>query len=331
MKSVSDLLLTGGTGFFGRALLRYWIAGAGQLDTPSHVTVLSRNPDAFKEAYPEFRAVPWLRFTQGDVCDSASLPSGMAYSHIIHAAADSTLGPQLSCLSRYDQIVNGTRNVLDLAARCQSARVLFMSSGAVYGPQPAHLPKLPEDWLGMSDPLIPANAYGIAKKTAEHLCALYADAFGIQTVIARCFAFVGPDLPLGVHFAVGNFIRDALRGKEITVSGDGTAIRSYLDQRDLSHWLYSLLMRGRPGHAYNVGSEQAITMADLALLVRDTLAPEKPIRVLGVRSAANERSRYVPNVEKIQAELMLRQTISLAESIDYTAREVIKRGAYSTG
>ncbi len=323
-------LLTGGTGFFGRALLQYWgDCFLAQHPTPT-VTLLSRAPDAFLRQAPNLAQQPWLRLVQGDICDAASLPQGVAFTHILHAAADSTLGPRLTPLQRYDQIVNGTRNLLSLAVQCQAQRFLLTSSGGVYGNQPN--PANPatnaananigvrEDWHGMPDPLNPAHAYGVAKRAAEHLCALYQEQFGLPTVIARCFAFVGPDLPLEVHFAIGNFIRDALWRDAITVAGDGMAMRSYLDQHDLAHWLHTLLHHGHAGQAYNVGSDQAISIADLATLVRDTLAPNKPVQILGTPDPTRLRHVYVPNIDKIQRDLDVHITISLADSIRHTGR-----------
>jgi UDP-glucuronate decarboxylase len=164
----------------------------------------------------------------------------------------------------------------------------------------------------------PSTAYGQAKRAAEHLCALVGEQHGLETVVARCFAFVGADLPLNVHFAIGNFIRDALTADAITVSGDGTPLRTYLHQSDLAHWLFTLLERGRSCEAYNVGSDEVISIANLAHLVRDVLAPEKPVHILGKPDPGAARNRYVPDIRKVQQQLGLSVTVSLADAIRRT-------------
>ena len=118
-----------------------------------------------------------------------------------------------------------------------------------------------------------------------------------------------------MHFAIGNFIRDALTADAITVSGAGTPLRTYLHQSDLAHWLFTLLENGRPGQAYNVGSDEVISIADLAHLVRDILAPDKPVHILGKADIGAARNRYVPDISKAQQQLGLSVTIPLAEAI----------------
>ncbi len=314
--TIDAVLLTGGTGFFGRALLRHWRA----LDTCGgrvpQVTLLSRSPVAFFQRHPEFRSLPWLTLVEGDVTKLESFPARREFGHVLHAAADSTLGPMLTPLQRYEQIVDGTRNLLEFARSCGKPRFLLVSSGGVYGPQPAELDAIPETYCGMPDPLVAGHAYSIAKRAAEHLCALYQDAYGIEVVVARCFAFVGRDLPLDAHFAIGNFIADALAGRPIRVSGDGTPVRSYLDQHDLARWLLVMLERGRPGRAYNVGSGEAITIAALADLVREVIAPSMAVQLAGsAHSLGNFRNRYVPDVSRAREELGLEVTLPLRGAI----------------
>lgn len=321
------LFITGGTGFFGKAVLRYLLAhNTLYLDgLPDEVVVLTRSSERFINEYIEFSELPWLRFHVGDIEDLSSLPKGEKYTHVLHAAADSTNGAHLSPLQRYDQIVNGTRNLLDFAVASGADRFLFTSSGAVYGTQPDHLDRIPEDWNGIPDPLNAGNSYGIAKRSAEHLCALYGNQFGLNTIIARCFAFVGQDLPLDAHFAIGNFIRDALWGNEIIVNGDGTPQRSYLDQEDLAHWLFTLLEKGVAAQAYNVGSDQSITITKLAHLVRDIVAPDKPVCILGGSTGNKDRNIYVPNINRVRTELNLDVKISLEDSIRKTAQISCRR------
>jgi len=312
----TSILLTGGTGFMGRALLRHWHNEPA--DRPHKVVAISRNPKGFIHSFPDLASFAWLDLRLGDVVNPSTLPQE-PFDHVIHAAADSTLGAQLSPMERYLQIVDGTRNLLKLAVASRSKRFLLLSSGAVYGSRNADQAVPDEDDCGAPDPLVPENAYGIAKRTAEFLGALAWHNHGLEVVTARCFSFVGRDLPLDVHFAIGNFIRDAMWRDRITVSGDGTPLRSYMDQRDLSRWLLALLCRARAGQAYNVGSEEALTLANLAHLVRDTLAPHKAVHI-AAEQRAEQRSLYVPSTRKAQYELGLDLQYALKDSILETKR-----------
>lgn len=308
------VFVTGGTGFFGKALLRHWATSADV--SGWRFTLLSRDPDRFRATHGDLLRGLDVQLHRGDILDPASLPADASFTHVLHAATDSSAGEALTPLARFDQIVQGTRHVLELARSLGRPRMLLTSSGGVYGPPPAGVDAIAESWNGMPDPLEPHNAYGVAKRQAEHLCALYHDAFGIETVIARCFAFVGEDLPLDAHYAIGNFIRDALAGGEILVKGDGTPLRSYLDQRDLARWLTTMLLRGKPLRAYNVGSDEAVSIAELAhAIARQCPASSVRIQRQPVAGSAIERLRYLPDVSRAREELGLQVEIGLADAI----------------
>jgi dTDP-glucose 4,6-dehydratase len=141
---------------------------------------------------------------------------------------------------------------------------------------------------------------------------------GPACVIARGFAFVGPHLPLDTHFAVGNFLRDGRAGGPIVVKGDGTAMRSYLYASELAIWLWTMLASGRPGRAYNVGSEEAVSIAELARLVARLFGVEARIDG-GPRDPSLPPERYVPSVKRAREELALVQRIDLATGLRRTA------------
>jgi dTDP-glucose 4,6-dehydratase len=216
----------------------------------------------------------------------------------------------------YRADVDGTRRILDFAARCGATRFLFTSSGAVYGSVPVHMTHVPEDFAPA-----PETAYGRAKLEGELLCAQYAQQFGLAAIIARMFAFLGPALPLNANFAIGNFIRDAMAGGPITVKGDGTARRSYLYAADMAVWLWTLLLEGESAKPYNVGSPDALSIAELARLVVENTNPRGSIVTLG-GEVPGAGSVYVPSVERAARGLQLRPLVPLDEGIRRMFREM---------
>ncbi len=312
------LFITGGTGFFGCWLLESFAWANDKLGLGAKAVVLTRNAEVFRNKVPHVASHPAIQFHIGDVQDF-DFPAG-SFSHVIHAATEANAKLSVeNPLLVFETIVAGTRRTLEFARHGGARKFLLTSSGAVYGRQPPEITHLPETYPSGPATDEPGSAYGEGKRAAEMLCTLYGHQFGLEPKIARCFAFVGPYLPLDIHFAIGNFIRDAIVGDHIRVGGDGTPYRSYLYAADLAIWLWHLLMRAQPGRAYNVGSAEAISIADLAHAVARSVRPTAKITFGRVPEPGRPPTRYVPAIDRAQAELGLAPTVPIAEAIRRTA------------
>ena len=337
-----SILLTGGTGFFGLWLIELidWLRRTHRIDINLHV--VSRDPEAILFQRPIYHNRKWLSFISGDV-RSFEPPSGKI-DYVIHAAADTSVSASRQPLELFDVICSGASHVFKTAHFLGAHRVLLVSSGAVYGPylfenilqeleqgiiDPVYVSKkygsvelggfekISEIAKTAPDPLKLSSAYGEGKRVSEALGAYIAHTTDLQIVTARCFAFIGAGLPLDGHFAIGNFIRDAIKGRDISLNSTGRTERSYMYAADLAIWLFTLLLKGRAGEAYNVGSDQKIDILSTARLVRDQLSPEQQITF--ANKASNDASFYVPDIKKAHIELGLNSWTPLDLAVRRTA------------
>ena len=169
-----------------------------------------------------------------------------------------------------------------------------------------------------------ASAYGEGKRVCEALGTYLVDGSAFEVVSARCFAFLGAGLPLSGHFAIGNFIRDALENCDLHLNSTGKSQRSYLYGADLAVWLMTLLLNGRAGAAYNVGSDRELDVLSAARRVRDTLKPELSVRI--AENASTAASFYVPDIERARSELGLDVWTDLELAIRRTAQDALSFG-----
>lgn len=293
------LFLSGCTGFFGKSLLDYRLHHPEWKWAKADWVILSRSPERFIKENPTLAQQPGISFVAGDIRDFA-FPEG-EFDAIIHSATSAVI--TLADEEMTSVILDGTRRVIDFAAAKGCKKLLFTSSGAVYGPRTSPASE--------NDECLPVTAYGKGKLQAE---LMLLDS-GLDVKIARCFAFAGKHLPRTIHYAIGNFIQNCLDGQPIVINGDGTPLRSYMYADDLVEWLFTILERGEPGRPYNVGSDKALSIRELAASVRSILGVKNEIVVKGKPDLAKSPSVYVPVIERAKYELGLTACTEMFDTI----------------
>jgi nucleoside-diphosphate-sugar epimerase len=313
--SGARVFLTGGSGYIGRWLLASFVRANERYKLDAQVVVLARDPDKFLENSPELVAHPSIRVIGGDV-QTYTFPEGR-FTHIIHAAFESDPRAYAEHPMRMlGMMLSGARRVLDFSLQSGTARFLLVSSGAVYGRQPQDVDCIPEDYAGEPDVRDPCSTLGEANRLSETLCLTYARHYGLQVKIARCFHSFGPFMKSDSNIPVARYMLEALRGGPIRINGDGVACNSYLYGADLAAWLWTILIKGRGGHVYNVGSDQPISNVDLARLVGRLFDPPVDILIDQELTKPGILERYVPSISRAQQELNLSPTIPLKDAIE---------------
>jgi dTDP-glucose 4,6-dehydratase len=290
--------ITGGTGYVGAWLLELLLHSHDRLRLDLQVAVLTRAPDGFRSRLPHLAEHPAVQVVAGDLSCLRELST--RFDHGVHAGGDAT--PTKGSIATFDGLLEGTRTFCEFASRSGCQRLLNMSSGAVYGRQPWSTQRLSEHHA--SGPFEgEAGAYGLGKLASEWLANELGHAAGVAVVHARLFAMLGPYIPLQQRFAAGQFFADAVAGRPIRVNSQGTAQRSYLYAGDVAVWLLTLLLRGEAGQAYNVGSEQPISILALAEQIAELAGGR--VEVAGPLGAAAAPTVYVPDTQRARQQLGL--------------------------
>jgi len=313
-----SIFLTGGTGFFGKWLLESFIYVNNKLELNAKITTLTRNPEAFLKEYPFYKEhTSSVHFVKGDIL-IYDFNLDQKFQYIIHAAtaASDSLNKN-NPLLMMDTITLGTRKVLDFAITQPIEGFLFISSGAVYGKQPYDISKIQESDSFKIDINNSNAAYSEGKRIAELYCSTYFEKYNLPVKIARCFAFVGPYLPLDTHFAIGNFINNVIKNEDIVIMGDGSNTRSYMYASDLSIAIWKILLIGNNNKPYNVGLDTAYTLKEIALILKKNY--RNNVQILNINKDL-PKNVYVPNINTLINELGIKHFVQIEEAIQKTIK-----------
>ncbi|MBD9734709.1 GDP-mannose 4,6-dehydratase [Streptomyces sp. H28] len=263
------VVVTGGAGFVGSHLC------AALLDAGAAVTCV----DDFCTGRPENIAPlldrPGFTLVQADVAEE--LPVRRTPDLVLHFASPASPADYLRLpLHTMETGSLGTRNALELA-RAAGARFVLASTSEVYG-DPQQNPQEERYW-GNVNPVGPRSVYDEAKRFGEALTTAYADAHGTDTCIVRLFNTYGPRMRGHDGRAVPTFVRQALDGEPLTVTGDGRQTRSLSFVDDTVAGILAAAAHGLRGPV-NIGNPGEITMLELAELVIELAGSDSEIRFI---------------------------------------------------
>lgn len=321
---MASLLVIGGSGFFGKSILDAFqrnLLDSWDIDT---LMIMARHPEELKKNHSQL-ITSKVKLLKGDIASINELPFA---DYVIHAAASTDArNYNLAPLKERSNIIRGTLNYCELAKKFnQKSKIVYVSSGAVYGTQPYDLEKIHEDFDFLDAEQLPESKrdYAYAKRDSEKAIANLG-MIGLNVSIARCFAFIGPWLPLDQHFAIGNFINDGLNFRSINVNARHKVYRSYMYADDLVAWLMTIAEKSSTSSpVYNVGSDQSILIDELAQKIGAIFGVNAPLRT----HESYYIDRYVPNIDKAKNELNLVNKYHLDDAINLTIKLLKQRNIY---
>ena len=318
------ILVTGGAGFIGSAVVRLAVARGHQvvnLDALTYAACLENlAPVADSPAYA---------FEHADIRDRAALDR-IFRDHkpdaVMHLAAESHVDRSIDAPGAFiDTNITGTYNMLEAArghwlgqGRPERFRFHHISTDEVFGSLG------PEGQFTEDTPYAPNSPYSASKAASDHLVRAWAETYGLPVVMSNCSNNYGP-----YHFPeklVPVVILNALAGKDIPVYGAGENVRDWLYVEDHADALLTVLTKGAPGRSYNIGGENEARNIDLVQAICGILDEKRPknrpysAQISFVADRPGHDARYAIDPARIANELGWRPSVTLAEGLDRTVQ-----------
>jgi len=321
------VMVTGGAGFIGSALVRHLVGTVGaevlnidKLTYAGNLASLSSVENAAN-----------YRFLRADICDRAAMQEAFASFRpeiVMHLAAESHVDRSISGAGDFIQTnIVGTFSLLDAArgywdgleAEAKSAfRFLHVSTDEVYG-------SLGDDGLFEEVTAYdPSSPYSASKAASDHLAIAWHRTYGLPVVVSNCSNNYGP-----FHFPeklIPLIILNALEGKPLPVYGNGANIRDWLYVEDHARALFTIASRGRPGEKYNVGGRNErrnIEVVERICAILDSVFPGKEAHsrlITNVTDRPGHDARYAIDATKIETELGWKAEENFDSGIEKTVR-----------
>ena len=298
-----SLLLIGGTGFFGKSILDYY--QNNNLIKINKIILFSRKAKNTKINKIVGKKIKIIKIS-GNIIKIKRLPKA---DYVIYAAI----------LKDYNQDLKAVKNYLKLAAKYHlNSKILYISSGAVYGIQKSKIKKFKENHLEKYKKINFKDGY---KQDYSNIKFKNENSFkefsnkGLNVSIARCFSFVGQQLPLNLHYVIGNIINNIVKNKNINIKANYEIIRSYMHSDDLVKWLFKILDNSNNQcPIFNVGSDNKVSIHKIA----NVLAKKYNLEILSPKISLKKIDVYIPDISKARKELSLTINKNSLEAIQQT-------------
>ena len=315
---MKTLLIIGGTGFFGNSILSYFSNSRILKRKFNKIIVISRNKLATLRYTKKLKKNYSIIKINCDILKLKKLPKA---DYVIYAAILKNYRDDYLAVKKYTKLAKIYHS---------NSKILFTSSGAVYGEQPKTIEGFKENYLNYNKKINfkkgYKQSYANFKLKSEKLFKKMGNE-GFNVSIARCFAFVGEYLPLNSNFVIGNIIKNILDSASIKINANYKIFRSYMYADDLVKWLLKILDNSNTQcPIYNVGSDDKISLHKAA----NVLAEKYNLKIDTVKLSLKKIDNYIPYISKAKKVLGLKINNTSVEGIIKTVNILSKKSHHES-